>query len=236
MMTQDSLKITESKAVELDGIMEIPLENIVKFTNILDVGNGEEITTFSNLISKSREVISHYNSSIFIQNCLSLSNYSQVTKKTPQQTIESLNSGLKKYKWNEGKIKDWEKYSILIEKIIGSKSIAFISKIADLALTHENHVHEAKILTEMRPVFDEQKESIKAFVVYNDLIIRFNNGESEKALTLSLTYDDLSQLKKTVDAAIKKTETARNFGDRTLGTETVVYSDQIFGDDNQTGN
>jgi hypothetical protein len=147
------------------------------------------------------------------------------------KTLDALTVGLQRFGWPPDKLEKWERHKQALDRILSSEPISLISKIADLALTHDNHLHEAKILTEMRPVFDDSRGKIRAFIVYNELMLFYHDSDKERALTISLSIEDLEALKAGVDNALKKTQIAREFADNAIGTETVVYSDLLFGND-----
>ena len=233
-MADNAFKINDAKAKEVKGIMSIPLENVKKFSRLVCDDNSSLITSFKSFKDLAKSTLLSDDYRHFIRNCLSLRHYCEKSDATAENTLLMLRNGLSIKGWSESELKSWDVYSLEIEKILKSDSIYIMSKIADLALTHENHLHSSRIISEMRPVFDKSYEKIKAFIVYNDLMLSYHDNEEEKALTISLTLEDLESLKESVDRAIKKTAIAVKFGNANTGAETVLYSDRIFEQENDS--
>lgn len=63
-----------------------------------------------------------------------------------------------------------------------------------------------KLVTDLRPVFDEDGESALAFVLTNTLIVEFidQTSETERAIHISLDGDDLDSLSEEIGRARKK--------------------------------
>jgi hypothetical protein len=231
-MADNAFKINDAKAKEVKSIMLIPLENVKRFSSLVCADNSGLITSFKSFKELAKKTLLNDEYRHFIRNCLSLRHYSEKSDETSENTLLMLRNGLSIKGWPETDLKSWDSYALEIGNILKSDSIYIISKIADLALTHENHLHSSRIISEMRPVFDKSYENIKAFIVYNDLMLSYHDNEEEKALTISLTLEDLESLKDSVDRALKKTEIAVNFGNKNTGAETVLYSDKIFEQEN----
>ena len=102
-----------------------------------------------------------------------------------------------------------DRASALLETAaIGTTAIA-----VDLQTQHARNYQQARILTDIRPVFpDAIDEAPTGAVIVEVLQIQTwtRDGESE-TLVVALDEKDLTQLEQVVDRALKKTATLRRF-------------------------
>jgi hypothetical protein len=97
------------------------------------------------------------------------------------------------------------------ERLLSINSLYIIAKSARLKFDGERLYFEAKILSDIRPVFDADPENIpSAAVITHTLKIVYHEGNNHKEFYVVLGSSDLSSLSKTVERAVLKDETLRN--------------------------
>jgi len=101
-----------------------------------------------------------------------------------------------------------EKKQILSDRIIKlldcDKSIGVTSKAFDVMTEHENVFCDARILSDIRPVFANQPETADAAVIIHNLEIGFHcNGERQE-IYVALDTRDIKHLKMIIERAEKK--------------------------------
>lgn len=99
-----------------------------------------------------------------------------------------------------------------LTKLLSTPSIEIPSKARSLMTEHENSFCEARILTDIRPVFgSDVLAKPSTAVLMNTLKISYHHGTSLRSFFVILKRDDLDQLSELIDRAKAKTETLHRF-------------------------
>jgi hypothetical protein len=93
--------------------------------------------------------------------------------------------------------------------LLSLKPVERASKIEQLKADHSAIFYDAKIVTDMRPVFDDPHERpIGAIVVHTLKVITHESGQ-HKELYFALDNDDVATLKKIADRALDKSSSLK---------------------------
>jgi len=97
--------------------------------------------------------------------------------------------------------------SILLK---GYDSVRLSSKGRDIITSNKNNYNKARVITDIRVVFDENiKEDNKVAVVVHNLKFEYSQRAKKKEFFISLDLSDLRDLKSVIDRAIQKDEIIR---------------------------
>ena len=92
-----------------------------------------------------------------------------------------------------------------IHKLLGVDGLSFLAKAHALQSEHERLFHDAKILTDLRPVFHAPDEPPVDMIVEYILKIVFHDGSRRhREIFMAMDADDIARLKKAIDRAEKK--------------------------------
>lgn len=145
---------------------------------------------------------------------------------TALNVIRSLLDSSLDENWSSEDIAKWEEYTPIFSKLVESKIVSVAEKAASLYYDHERLWISGSLVTDMRPVFDEERVEIVAGVVTHSLKILFRDDSgtpSEFAVALDLDdLDDLIRVCK--EARTKNTAAVKKFKS---GSEVPVIQ---FGD------
>ena len=108
---------------------------------------------------------------------------------------------------------DWKAWKdnreIILETLSPDNPISLVQKVARLRYEHQNILYTAKILTDIRPVFDESARELKLMTVGYMLEIEYNDGTDKRQLFAALDALDVANLKAECERAQTKTVTLR---------------------------
>lgn len=94
-----------------------------------------------------------------------------------------------------------------LARLVEAKAIATTARAADLQGDHERLFHDARVLSDIRPVFDLDLTGPPTGAVVNqELKIEYFEGDALKQIFIALDRQDLDRLKELVDRAIIKTD------------------------------
>lgn len=133
-------------------------------------------------------------------------------RRTDTFSIQDLLSGVRMSlasKWSEEKVRSWDSRSDLLAGFLSLEMFSLAIKARDLSFDFERYYLASRILTDIRPVFDDARSQIKAAMVIHTLRIEFIAPNDEQCdLSMALDLDAIKQLRKICDEAIRKEEIA----------------------------
>ena len=130
-----------------------------------------------------------------------------------EELLTGLDNGIASSKsWNEDEIKKWKGLRTVLTKLFSLPVLSIVVKALDLSYDYTNLLQTAKILTDIRPVFDSDATSIQGSVVSHTLRIYYTSLEGNRhSLSLALDESDVVDLSKSCDRAMKKAKVAKDF-------------------------
>jgi len=110
--------------------------------------------------------------------------------------------------WKEKHIAGWRSAQEPLELLLNADShLAVIEKATHLAYTYQNILTRARILTDVRPVFNTSGDEVHRGVVSFMLSLDYQNGDSYQRLDFALDAEDIGELKRLCERAEKKATT-----------------------------
>jgi hypothetical protein len=99
------------------------------------------------------------------------------------------------------------KLRVRLAQLLESKdSLALTSKALDVLTDAERVYYSARILTDVRPLFDESGRKIEASVIVHNLHIHFGKDDEHRDFFVLLDTNDVKDLRNVLDRADKKAE------------------------------
>jgi len=95
-----------------------------------------------------------------------------------------------------------------LDVLVSRNSFGKLIRKAERLLRDVGNVfRDAKFVCDLRPVFDEPRKHVDAFVILANMRIRYvTQGSDLEAFELALTEDELTRLRKDIDQALNKVE------------------------------
>ena len=84
-----------------------------------------------------------------------------------------------------------------------------IVKALELSYDYSNLFQTAKILADIRPVFDRQASKMEGAIISYSLRLTFRSLRESESLTIALDEKDVKQLIETCTRALKKADVAK---------------------------
>ncbi len=129
--------------------------------------------------------------------------------------------------WSEDEISRWKKLEPQLLSFFSLATVETVVKAIDLSYDYSKLLQNMKILTDIRPIFNEDASTIQGSVVSYTLRIYFSTleGKSE-SLSLALDEKDVKGLLKLCDRALKKAQTAKSFMQRSNIKGTFITGEE----------
>jgi hypothetical protein len=107
-------------------------------------------------------------------------------------------------------LRNWHECRPVITRILLSPPVVLYAKARDLAFDFERVYARARILTDIRPVYDDSRNVIIGANITQTLRIDYFQPESDtKTVTIALDMLDVDQLKKCCEDALQKADVAK---------------------------
>jgi hypothetical protein len=93
-----------------------------------------------------------------------------------------------------------------LTQLISAQSLTRLAKASDVLTEHQQILHEARILTDIRPIFeDDPSREPEAAVMLHTLRIQYHDTSGHvRSMYFGMDSDDLNTLRNVVDRALKK--------------------------------
>lgn len=131
-------------------------------------------------------------------------------------------------KWDDSLTSKWHSLVPKIEEslshITPDSNLMISAKFSELAYNRQNILHYSKILTDIRPVFDQAGGAIKGLIVTHSLVIHYSAGLGGDVQEMHLTLDwrDVAALRDECNRADSKAECIKN-SMKELPWTTIIY-------------
>jgi hypothetical protein len=111
-----------------------------------------------------------------------------------------------------------------LARLLGIKaSLRITSKALDVLTDADRIFYSAKILTDIRPVFDDEGKEIEAAVIIHNLRIHFGQDDDHRDFFVALDTNDIKELRAVLDRANKKAESLQKL----LSNAKISYLDIV---------
>lgn len=166
---------------------------------------------------------------------LTLANFAQFHGQGPGEVVEGLELGIKALeKWPEDKLAKFAKLKGSLSKLLAADSITVAAKALELSYEHEHLFDNVKIITDVRPVFDNEKTKILGGIVIQTMTIHFSAQDSASnfsSITIGLEAADIRALQQACGDALRKAEAAKELIKQRCGIPVFSSGEQSYGSD-----
>lgn len=118
--------------------------------------------------------------------------------------------------------------------LLGLESVRLVAKTLHLSTDYSDVMLSSNVITDIRPVFDNDRSEVLGGVVTQTLRIHYVGGDSpynEQEISLSLDRDDIDKLIKELEKAKNKSKSAKEFLAAAVGDNVLVSGEDTYGFD-----
>ncbi len=109
------------------------------------------------------------------------------------------------------KIERWDRIRPPLVEMLSTKPVRTTVKALDIAYEYANLLQFSRIMTDVRPVFNEDGDEVEGAVVAFTLRMNLLNAGHSQSLSIALDALDLRLLLEQCERALQKAETVRNY-------------------------
>ncbi len=160
---------------------------------------------------------------VLVRQLLSLYHLRRQARLNAGEVLEGLRYGLtrveEEQRWSDDEVAAWDKAKPQLEQLLALDKVWVVAKAADLAYEYANLLQDARIITDIRPVFDQDGTAIEAAVVSFTLRLYYDNREGDHSLSVALDENDIRNVINECNRARAKAKTAK---ERMLGAQIAT--------------
>jgi hypothetical protein len=132
-----------------------------------------------------------------------MSNWGRQQRLPTSAVIGLLSSSLAAHR--EDLIPAWTAIKDGVERVLGLKSVLASTKVEDLTYDFDRVWLGGRIITDVRPVYNQERDSIIGGVIVYTLNIDYTTREGVvKSISLSVDHNDIAKLKDACEEALRK--------------------------------
>lgn len=158
-----------------------------------------------------------------------LATYCRALDKSPSDAREALLAGLDTAQLDSEKKDAIKEIAPHLEALIANESVKLSAKALHLGYDYDCIYSGGNINTDIRPVFDDDREVIVGAVISQIIRIHFSRGPERRELSLALDNDDIDDLIEKLQTAKRKSEHARALVMEKAGLKAFVVGEETYG-------
>lgn len=130
--------------------------------------------------------------------------------------------------WSKEEQSRWVTNVASLESLVTCRPVRMVAAALDLSYDYANLLQTARILTDIRPIFDAGASVIEGAVVSYTLRLKYDSLDGDHSLSIALDEKDILRLQEQCERAIKKAALARErmSNDQSKGVPTLISGGQ----------
>lgn len=97
-----------------------------------------------------------------------------------------------------------------LSELLQRSNLLRIAKPMSMLMANERNYHEARIVTDLRPVFDDVRKEPLSYVVVHNLQLEYHDSEGVKTAYFALDSSDLENLNRVIERERDKLDSIRS--------------------------
>lgn len=146
---------------------------------------------------------------------------------TPSEMLEAITDDIAASMQDDATFTRWREVRPEMERLLSAPSLLLSAKAFDIAYDFERVYTSGRMITSIRPVFDEgDKSEIVGTTIVQTLRLEYSSREGERSgLSVALDLDDVKKLERSCREAIKKAESSMRLMQEKCGVEAIMIGE-----------
>ena len=200
-------------------------ESLQKIVHSLENLREEDLpllsfTGLETVLSKSQTDDNAYSVAVLLLNLLNMKSELELSS---EEVVSKVHSSIAESPVaNKGFLTDFEKVRKYFITMLDMRCLSVLEKAIGLTFDYKCLLKDARILTDIRPVFDKEKTGILAGIISHTMRLSFHQDGEEKTFSIAMDTDDVESLKGMCDEAVKKAKSSREFMNNAKGVKAII--------------
>jgi hypothetical protein len=163
------------------------------------------------LLDEVGEILGQADAEPLVRQLLSIQGIVRQSGLPVQEVISGVRAAIEEQSLdNAFNVCEWLKIERILSSLVELKCVRLAATALELAYDYANLLKRTKILTDIRPLYNESGDAIEAAVVSYTLRLKYDSADGDHELSIALDEADIKSLMRQCERAVKKAATARN--------------------------
>jgi hypothetical protein len=132
------------------------------------------------------------------------------------------------FHWSDKDVEKWNSIEPAFGELLSSPILRLVARAIDLSYEYTNLWREARILTDIRPIFNEEATAVDGAIVAHTFRLYFDCVDGGHELNIAMDESDIQRLAEQCERALRKAGTARDLMVEKAKVPTIISGE---GDD-----
>jgi hypothetical protein len=125
-------------------------------------------------------------------------------------------------------LKKWNESRPFIEKIFEINSVKLSAKATELSYDFEKLFIAGRILTDIRPIFDDSNSQILGTAITQTLRLEYTSADGDQSsISIAMDINDIKRLENVCKEALCKADVSRKLVEQKCGLETLMAGEDV---------
>jgi hypothetical protein len=206
------IQLNKSQLVDLKAILDLGPEVVGRVVHRIEQLEPAPLAP-AELQTAIREVVENQSAAdSILKQALSLASLQRRRKLDAGEVIAGIRHGLRTTAspWDSAMLERWGAIEPSFRALISSSKVQTTAKALDLSYDYANLLQTTRIVTDIRPVFDNDVTRIDGAVISFTLRLNYDNVEGSHSLSIAMNQADVESLRQQCEKALKKSALARD--------------------------
>jgi hypothetical protein len=173
----------------------------------------EMLTSVGHLRAEVAKIVPSEVTPCVVRQLLSLYALRQQRHLAAAEITEALSVGLRglpaSVRWTDEQMAEWTAIVPVLLRLLSLESVLLVAKATDLAFKYPLLLQDSRVVTDLRPVFSEDHNSIRGVIVSHVLHVDYDDSDGTHSLAFAVDDQDLLLIIRTCQDALDKSKTAK---------------------------
>ncbi len=218
--------ISQQAYRDFSTIAKIGKDILKTLVSDLSADGAHPLVRLSRLRSILENRVDRKEADLLERHLLSLASMSRMRNLDIEQCVNEVTPVIGDNGWTEDDQESWEGVREEITALAGTESISCLEKTMSLAYEHDNILVSASVVTDIRPVFDGDRNSVVASLVTQELRLKYYTNGEHREIGLALDADDVAGLVESCTSALSKGKVAKQMMSDAGTIETLIVGEE----------
>jgi hypothetical protein len=206
------INVPPSEYATLRDFAELPDSAFSEFVSgLTEIEPAIKQLDFSDVLAQKSKSVAPADLKAFLRTFFSLYRIMEVRGKSAEVVAADLKETIEREKPNNFPLQKVDVLRERVQKILSiGGAVSVVAKAANVLGEQERVFLSARVMSDIRPVFSDQPDSVSGAVVTHSLNIHYHEEGKHRDFFVALAANDLQELKKVIERAERKSATLKS--------------------------
>lgn len=141
---------------------------------------------------------------------------------------QAVTEALRSARWDERELAAWERVRPSLDELLSLEAIGIVTKALHLSFDYTNWLEDFRILTDVRPVYDDLHSKMVGAIISQVLRVDFQSSDGSHTLSIALSEEDVNVIQTAAEEALKKAREAKRLLSEKLQLKAFIAGEENY--------